>query len=148
MSITEAIAASNTAASKFTQELFADQWPAGRVAGFVNERRSATIATASPTGQPHAAVVIAASVGDEIYFTVHPDSVLARNLTANDRIALSVSDSVHAIMSQGRAVKVGAAQDLADLIGELATATRSGTFTPSGWDGDIYRANLRRLVAN
>lgn len=148
MSITEAIAASNAVASTFTQQLFEDQWTADRVASFVNERRNATIATVSPAGQPHAAVVIAACVGDEIYFTVHPDSVLARNLSDNDRVALSVTDSVHAVMSQGRAVKVGAAPDLADLIGELATATRSGSFTPPGWDGDIYRANLRRLVAN
>lgn len=148
MSITEAIAASSAGASSFTQQLFEEQWTAGRVASFVNERRNATIATVNQTGQPHAAVVIAASAGDEIYFTVNPDSVLARNLADNDRIALSVCDSVHAVMSQGRAVKIGAAPDLAELVGELATATRSGTFTPPGWDGDIYRANLRRLVAN
>ena len=85
---------------------------------------------------------------DEIYFTVNPDSVLARNLGGNDRVAVSVCDSVHAVMSQGRAVRVGAAPELADLVGELAEAAQSGTFTPPGWDGDIYRVDLRRLVAN
>jgi hypothetical protein len=43
---------------------------------------------------------------------------------------------------------VGAAADLADLISELAAATGRGTFTPPGWTGDIYRVDLRRLVAN
>ena len=148
MSITEAIAASSAGASSFTRQLFEEQWTADRVASFVNERRNATIATVSQAGQPHAAVVIAASTRDEIYFTVHPDSVLARNLADNDRIALSVCDSVHAVMSQGRAVKVGSAADLAELIEELAATTRSAVFTPAGWDGDIYRANVRRLVAN
>ena len=148
MGITEAIAASNAVASSFTRELFEDQWSADRVASFVNERRNATVATVSQAGQPHAAVVIAASVRDEIYFTVNPDSVLARNLGGNDRVAVSVCDSVHAVMSQGRAVRVGAAPELADLVGELAEAAQSGTFTPPGWDGDIYRVDLRRLVAN
>lgn len=148
MSITEAIAASNAAASAFTRELFEEQWTAGRVASFVNERRNATIATVSPAGQPHAAVVIAASMGDEIYFTVNPQSVLARNLAENDRIALSVCDSVHAVMGQGRAVKVGAAPKLTELVEGLAAASGSGTFTPTGWGGDIFRADVRRLVAN
>lgn len=148
MSITEAIAASNAAASAFTRELFEEQWTPDRVASFVNERRNATIATVSPAGQPHAAVVIAASMSDEIYFTVNPQSVLARNLAENDRIALSVCDSVHAAMGQGRAVKVGAAPNLAELVEGLAAATGSGTFTPPGWDGDIFRADVRRLVAN
>ncbi|MFZ9630039.1 MAG: pyridoxamine 5'-phosphate oxidase family protein [Ilumatobacteraceae bacterium] len=148
MGITDAIAASNAAASPFTRELFEEQWTPDRVASFVNEQRNATIASVSLTGQPHAAVVIAASMGDEIYFTVNPKSVLARNLAENDRIALSVCDSVHAVMGQGRAVKVGAALNLTELVGQLAAATSCGTFTPHGWDGDIFRADVRRLVAN
>ena len=148
MTITEAIAASNAGAGAFTRSLFEEQWRAERVAEFVNERRNATIATVSTSGQPHAAVVIAASSGDEIYFTVNPRSVLARNLAGNDRIALSVCDSVHAVMSQGQAVRVGAAPELAPLVEELAAATSGSTFTPEGWDGDIYRASLDRLVAN
>ena len=128
--------------------LFEEPWTADRVESFVNERRNATIATVSGAGQPHAAVVIAASVGDEIHFTVNPDSVLARDVAGNDKIALSVCDTVHAVMSQGRAVRVGAAEDLDELVGELSATTRRGTFTPPGWDGDIYRADIRRLVAN
>jgi pyridoxine/pyridoxamine 5'-phosphate oxidase len=148
MTISEAIAASTARASSFTRELFEDQWTAQQVADFVNERRNATVATTSPTGQPHAAVVIAASTGDEIFFTVNPSSVLARNLAGNDRIALSVCDTVHAVMSQGRAVRLGRAVERPELVAALAATSPSGRFTPDGWDGDIYRADVRRLVAN
>jgi pyridoxine/pyridoxamine 5'-phosphate oxidase len=148
MTITSAIATSEATARPFTRSLFEEHWSADRVAAFVNDRRDATIATVSSGGQPHAAVVIAASIDDEIYFTVHPDSVLARNLAGNDRIALSVCDTEHALMSQGRAARVGAASELADLIAALAAACRGGAFTPAGWDGDIFRADLTRLVAN
>jgi pyridoxine/pyridoxamine 5'-phosphate oxidase len=149
MGIVTAIASSRAHASPFTRQLFSeDQWSAERVAEFVNERRNATVATVSSAGQPHAAVVIAASVGDEIYFTVNPSSVLARNLGDNGRIALSACDTVHAVMSQGRAVRVGAAPDLGELIDQLAARTAAKRFTPDGWDGDVYRIEMRRLVAN
>jgi Pyridoxamine 5'-phosphate oxidase len=85
---------------------------------------------------------------DEIYFTVHPESVLFRNIAGNDRIAISICDSIHAVMCQGRAVRVGTAAELSGLIGELASLTRGGTFTPPGWEGFVYRVELRRLVAN
>ena len=146
--IASAIAASRTNASPLTRELFEDQWTSERVSDFINERRNATVATVNVTGQPHAAVVIAASIGDEIYFTVHPESVLSRNINSNERIALSVCDSTHAVMCQGRAVRVGRAADLSDLLSELASMTQRGSFTPPDWDGFVYRIELRRLVAN
>lgn len=148
MGIASAIEASASSSSPFTRELFEEQWTAQRVTEFVNERRNATIATVSDSGQPHAAVVIAASLNDEIYFTVHPESVLCRNIGGNDRIAISVCDSTHAVMCQGHATRVGSAPALPDLIADLAAATHSGNFTPQGWDGYIYRVELRRLVAN
>ena len=147
--ISAAIAASLLGASEFTRSLFGEEsWTAEQVVRFVNERRNATIATVNSGGQPHAAVVIAASVDDAIFFTVAPQSVLARNLAGNDRIALSVCDRSHSVMAQGRGQRVGAAQDLSELIARLASVTRSGIFTPDGWDGDIFRVELRRLVAN
>jgi pyridoxine/pyridoxamine 5'-phosphate oxidase len=149
MGIDAVISASRARASAFTRELFAtDQWDAERVADFVNEQRNATVATVSSAGQPHAAVVIAASVDDEIYFTVNASSVLARNLGDNDRIAVSVCDTRDAVMAQGRAVLVGPALELAELIERLATRSATGRFTPDGWDGDLYRVELKRLVAN
>ena len=147
--ISDAIAASLASASEFTRSLFGEEsWTAEQVIEFVNTQRNATVATVNSSGQPHAAVVIAASVSDSIYFTVTPKSVLARNLAANDRIALSVCDSQHAIMGQGKAVRVGTAPELGDLIAELADASRAGKFTPDGWDGYVYRVDFRRLFAN
>jgi hypothetical protein len=74
------------ASSEFTRSLFADDsWSAVQVTGFVNSVRNATIATTSPSGQPHAAVVISGSVRDAIFVTVHPASVLARNLGTDSR---------------------------------------------------------------
>lgn len=148
MSITSGIEASQARAERFTREIFEEQWPSSRVVDFVNERRNATIASVNHDTQPHAAVVIAGSVDDEIFFTVNPDSVLHRNINLNDRIAASICDSRHAVMCQGRAVRVGTAANLTDLVTRLATAAKSGTFTPPGWSGEIYRLDVRRLVAN
>jgi pyridoxine/pyridoxamine 5'-phosphate oxidase len=148
-SISEALAASLAGASSFAQSLFADDsWTAPQVSGFVNERRNATIATTNANGQPHAAVVIAASVDDGIYFTVAPQSVLARNLADNARIAFTICDSAHAVMGQGTGVRVGPALELQTLVDDLATASAAGRFTPDGWDGDIYQIDIRRIFAN
>ena len=147
--MSEALAASLAGASAFSRSLFADDaWTATQVTDFVNERRNATIATTNTSGQPHASVVIAGSVGDGIYFTVAPQSVLARNLAGNARIAFTICDSKHAVMGQGTAVRVGAALELGALIDDLATASPVGRFTPDGWDGDIYQIEIRRIFAN
>ena len=148
MGISEAIRKSTLSASAFTRQLFEEQWPKERVAEFINLQRNATVASTSSNGQPHAAVVIAACAQDEIYFTVHPESVLFRNITANNRIAMSVCDSAHAVMCQGQAIALGSARDLPDLIDLLASSSPSGVFTPKGWDGLLFRIDLRRLVAN
>jgi Pyridoxamine 5'-phosphate oxidase len=85
----------------FTRGLFAeDQWNVERVAEFVNARRNATVAAVSSAGQPHAAVVIAPSADDEIYFTVNPSSVLAGNLRDSDRIAVRVCDAKDAVKAR------------------------------------------------
>ena len=148
MGISEAISTSKLRASAFTRQLFEEQWPEERVREFINLQRNATVASTSSDGQPHAAVVIAACAHDEIYFTVHPKSVLFRNISANNRIAMSVCDSAHAVMCQGQAVSLGSARDLPDLIDLLASSSPSGVFTPKGWDGLLFRIDLRRLVAN
>ncbi|MBU3690137.1 MAG: hypothetical protein B7C54_03600 [Acidimicrobiales bacterium mtb01] len=146
--ISRAIDASLANSSVFTASIFDDRWSTHRVIEFINERRNATVATVSVAGQPHAAVVLVACAGEEIYFTVHPESILLRNILDNDRIAMSVCDSVHAVMCQGRAVRVGHSTELVDLINELGSVTRGNTFTPKGWSGFVYRIELHRLVAN
>ena len=147
--ISEALAASAKGASEFTRSLFSeDLWTGEQVVAFINQQRNATIASTNTNAQPHAAVVIAASVHEAMYFTVAPSSVLARNLAVNARIGFSVCDSRHAVMGQGFGVRVGQAGSVARLIGELAQASPSGRFTPEGWEGDIYRVDFRRIFAN
>lgn len=149
MTIIAAIETSRRRASSFSRSLFHDdRWSAAQVVRFVNEQRDATVASVGIGGQPHAAVVIAASVDDELYVTVHPASVVARNLAGNARVAASVCDRQHGVMGQGRAVRVGGVLDHGDLVDRLAAATTPGTFTPPGWDGDLYRIALAPLVAS
>ena len=55
------------------------------------ERRSfCTIATTSSAQYPHVAGVLYALVGDDLYVTMHDDSVKARNLAVNPRVAICV----------------------------------------------------------
>ena len=149
VTLSDALATSRDRATEFTRSLFAEeQWTADQVVELVNRQRNATIASVNTAGQPHAAVVIAGSVREAIYFTVHPSSVLARNLAANPRIGLSVCDPRHAVMVQGRAEAVGLAADLGPLLDELAAASSAGTFTPDGWDGWLYTVAIARIFAN
>src|SRR5262245_30621953 len=147
-SLSTAVERSIASATEFTKSLFAeDQWDAARVADFANSQ-PCTIATASERGWPHAAVIIAGCVDDEIYFTVHRESVLARNLDADARVAFSIASRANAVMGQGHVVLVGASLDNGELIDALATASASGKWTPPGWDGLIYRIDARRVFAN
>jgi len=147
--LTDGLVRSRERATEFTRSLFAeDDWSAEQVVELINQQRNATIASVNVNGQPHAAVVIAGSVRDGIYFTVHPSSVLARNLAANPRVGFSICDPKHAVMGQGRAEAVGHAADLEELIGELAAATTAGRFTPDGWEGSINSISISRVFAN
>jgi pyridoxine/pyridoxamine 5'-phosphate oxidase len=148
MTIGEALAASRLRASEFTRSLFEESWTSDEVVAFINSQRNATIATTSDRGQPHAAVVIAGSVDEAIFFTVAPTSVLARNVVRNDRIAFSICDTRHAVMGQGRGLRVGNASELDSLIGRLASASPGGRFTPDGWDGDMFTIEIRGIFAN
>jgi pyridoxine/pyridoxamine 5'-phosphate oxidase len=142
----EAIDRSMAGANDFTRAMFAElEWTADEVISFVNSVRSATIATANVNGAPHAAVVIAACHDEHIYFTVTPSSTMARNLVDRQAMAFSVCYADRSIMGQGRATLVGHAGDLPDLLAGLAASGSSGGFTPPGWDGLIYRIDIRRI---
>ncbi len=54
-------------------------------------RRSfCTLATSSATQRPHVAGVLYTLVGDDLYLTIHDDSVKARNMAANPLVAVCV----------------------------------------------------------
>lgn len=136
-------------ASRFTRSLFADErWDAERVASFVNNQRNLTIATVTPSGSPHAAVVIAACLDGNLHFTVNADSLLHRCIHASPVIAFSVCDTAHSVMGKGTAVHVGASLAEPELVHRLASATAVGVFTPPNWDGLIFCIALERLFAS
>jgi hypothetical protein len=135
-------------ATPFTKNLFEDQWDAARVAAFVNANRNLTIATVTAQGRPHASVVIGACLGGEIHFTVAPESLLWRNLARSPHLAFTVSDRSHAVMGRGVAALAGRSLESPELMWNLAAATASGTFTPAGWDGLIYRIEPETIFAN
>jgi hypothetical protein len=54
----------------------------------------------------------------------------------------------HAVMGRGKAVIVARSLDDAELIERLAFVTASGSFTPPGWDGFVYRIEIDRIFAN
>ena len=136
-------------ASAFTRELFGDsQWNAERVQEFVNACREATIATVSPKGEPHAALVIAACLDGDIHVTVSHHSTLSRHLEHSPHIAFTMTDGKHSAMGRGIAVLEAHSIHQPVLIERLAAVSRSGTFAPPGWDGLVYRIEIDRIFAS
>ncbi len=136
-------------ASPFTRALFErDTFDAGEVERFLNSERNLSVSTVSDDGEPHAAVVIAACVDGDIHFTVSDKSQLQRNLARSTRVAFTAADRSHTLMGRGDAVLAGRSLEAPDLIARLAAASDSGSFTPEGWDGSIYRIEVERIFAS
>lgn len=145
----EALDRSLADASPFTRSLFEpDTLDADGVERFVNSVRNLTVSTVTASGDPHAAVVIAACVDGEIHFTVSDRSMLQRNLSRGPRVAFTACDRTHTLMGRGDAVLAGRSLEDPDLIARLAAASDSGTFTPTGWDGSVYRLEIDRVFAS
>ena len=136
-------------ASPFTRSLFEhDTFDAAGVEQLINSVRNLTVATVTGSGEPHAAVVIAAFVDGDIHFTVSDKSVLQRNLTRHPRVAFTACDGTHTLMGRGDAVLAARSLDDPDLIAKLAAASDSGSFTPAGWDGSVYRLEIDWIFAS
>lgn len=106
-----------------------------------------TVATVSPAGVPHAAVVVAGSSKGNICFAVSPDSVLLRNLTAGSAVAFTVVGDGHCIVGQGVATARGETQDLSELVASLGPQFRLGRLILDPWEGLIYEIKPSRLFA-
>jgi hypothetical protein len=99
-------------------------------------------------GEPHAAVVTAACLDGDVHFTVSDKSRLQRNLARSSRVAFTAADRSHTLMGSGDAVLVARSLDAPDLMASLAAAADSGSFTPAGWDGSVYRVEIERIFAS
>jgi hypothetical protein len=145
----EALDRSLRNASPFTRSLFEhDSFDAGEVERFVNSVRNLSISTVTDDGDPHAAVVIAACVDGDIYFTVSDKSRLQQNLVRSSRVAFTAADRSHTLMGRGDAVLAARSLEAPDLMARLAAASAGGSFTPAGWDGSICRIEIERIFAS
>jgi len=139
--------ASRESASSFTRSLEGDDRTAPQVAELVNTARTVTVAVVRANGLPHAAPVIGGCVDGEIHVTISPGSVLANCLRRSPEVAITVADPVHTLIGAGTADNLGRPSELGDLCARLDGASPFGRFAPEGWDGLIFRLDLRRLLA-
>jgi hypothetical protein len=145
----EALDRSLRDASPFTRSLFEhDSFDASEVERFLNTVRNLSVSTVTEDGDPHAAVVIAACIDGDIHFTVSDKSQLQRNLARSPRVAFTAADRSHTVMGRGDAVLAGRSLDAPELMARLAAASASGSFTPDGWHGSIYRIQIERIFAS
>lgn len=74
----------------------------------LEQSRSYWIATASPTGQPHAVPVWGAWLDGAVYFSTAPSSRTARNLAANPAVAVHLESGEEVVALEGEAQPVTA----------------------------------------
>jgi pyridoxine/pyridoxamine 5'-phosphate oxidase len=145
----EALEASLTHASPLTRSIFArNRLSALAVQRIINEVMGGTVATVSPEGSPHAAIVLVACLDGTILFTVSLHSRLLGDLHRNSTVALSVLAANHDLIVQGRAEKLGRAGDLPELVLDLHRLSRKGRFTPHGWPGYLYAISIDKIFAS
>ncbi|HEX5504277.1 MAG TPA: cyclic nucleotide-binding domain-containing protein [Thermomicrobiales bacterium] len=63
-----------------------------RVREFLRAHSALTLATATPTGLPHAAAFVYAGDGPALYFCTRPDTTTARQLDRNPAVAFTIGD--------------------------------------------------------
>jgi PPOX class probable F420-dependent enzyme len=81
------------------------------VAAFIEEHRTATMATVGPTGQPHLVAMWYAVIDGVIWFETKAKAQKVANLKRNDRITVSIEDGktydqLRGISIEGRGVVI------------------------------------------
>jgi nitroimidazol reductase NimA-like FMN-containing flavoprotein (pyridoxamine 5'-phosphate oxidase superfamily) len=69
----------------------------------LDEARNVWVATVRPDGRPHLVPVWFVVDGERWYLCTAPESVKARNLGANPRLALALEDGDHPVIVEGEA---------------------------------------------
>ena len=62
------------------------------VLDYLGEHRKLTLATASPTGVPHAATFLFVNVGPQLYFWTRPETTTAKQVAQNPVVSFAVDD--------------------------------------------------------
>jgi hypothetical protein len=141
-----AIDSSLATASPLSRAIFENaRWTSASVKRFVNKVMAATVATVRSDSRPHAAVVLAACLGDRVHFAVSRGSVLLGNLERRPDVALTIVDRDHDLTLFGEALKLGTASELPGLVDELHALSPRGQFTPRDWNGYLYAVRVERI---
>jgi pyridoxine/pyridoxamine 5'-phosphate oxidase len=145
----EALDASRATASPLTRSIFGrSRLTALAVQRIINDVMGGTVATVSPDGSPHAAIVLVACHDGIIIFTASPHSRLLSDLQSGSSVALTVIAPHHDVIVQGSAERLGKAADLPDLMRSLHRLSRKGRFTPHSWPGYIYAIAVDKIFAS
>jgi pyridoxine/pyridoxamine 5'-phosphate oxidase len=145
----QALDASLETASPLTRSIFArNRLTALAVQRIINDVMGGTVATVSPDGCPHAAIVLVACHDGTIVFTVSQRSRLLGDLKRSSRVALSVIAANHDVTVQGQAERLGKVGDLPELMRDLHRLSRKGRFTPHGWPGYLYAVAIDKIFAS
>ena len=62
------------------------------VLDYLGEHRKLTLATASPTGVPHAATLLFVNSGPQLYFWTRPETTTAKQVAQNPVVSFTVDD--------------------------------------------------------
>jgi pyridoxine/pyridoxamine 5'-phosphate oxidase len=145
----EALEASLVTASPLTRSVFCrTRLTAMAVQRIINEVMGGTVATVSPGGCPHAAIVLVACHDGTIIFAASPHSRLLGNLERDATVAVTVIAPHHEVIVQGRGEGLGRPADLSELMRDLHRLSRKGRFTPHGWPGYLYAVAIDKIFAS
>jgi len=77
--------------------------PKADVRARLDEARNLWLATVRPDGRPHLIPIWFVLEGARLYVCTAPDSVKARNLAGNTRVAAALEDGSHPVICEGTA---------------------------------------------
>lgn len=139
----QVIDTSRERARPFARKLFSGPPPtAVQVQTVIHDSGDLTVATASASGRPHAALTIGDCVDGIVYFTATEGSLLARNLEARPDVAFTCEG----IMAAGKGEPVcRCSEQPPDL--DPALAILCDKVTDHGFDGTLWSVTLRRLMS-
>jgi uncharacterized protein YhbP (UPF0306 family) len=96
------------------------------VLDYLGERKTVTLATASPDGVPHASTFMYAHDGPVLYFWARPSSTTAKHVKSNSRVSFAIDEYVEdwnkakGIQGEGECAQVTSGDEVARAVGLFA----------------------------
>lgn len=104
-----------------------------QVLDYLSGQKTATLATASPDGAPHAATFMVVNDGLTLYFWARPSSTTAQHVERNPQVSFTVDEYVEdwnkakGIQGRGECQRVTAGDDIARVVSLFADKFPSPT---------------------